>query len=86
MMSLAATRKRKDAHNMQVSSHDKGKVRIVEKAGDVSTETPIKFPRLRPSLPNTAALRGIRRGSVKIFSVFRSGKGACYENGASLLG
>ena len=74
MMSLVATRKRKDAHNTITTSHDKGKVRLIEKSADGTQEFVNKFPRLRSSLPNTRAFSNIRRGSIKIFSVFRSGK------------
>jgi hypothetical protein len=75
MMSLVMARKRKDGHNPMTASHDKGKVRIIERSVDPVQEFTNKFPRLRSSLPNTRAFSNIRRGSVKIFSVFRSGKG-----------
>ncbi|KAF2650517.1 kinase-like protein [Lophiostoma macrostomum CBS 122681] len=82
MMSLVATRKRKDGQNHIVTSNDKGKVRIIEHSGDhvhdplPRTDTFSRFPRLRTSLPNARTFSGFRRGGVKIFSVFRSGKGA----------
>jgi hypothetical protein len=75
MMSLVATRKRKDARNQKAASHDKDKVRIIQKSDDGPHENVPKFTRLRSSLPNNRTLSGIRRGSVKIFSVFRGGKG-----------
>lgn len=74
-MSFVATRKRKDAHNTRPPSPEKGKVRVVEKSGDDHHDAFAKFPRLKPSLPNSRGLAGFRRGSVKIFSVFRTGKG-----------
>ena len=76
MISLVGTRKRKDG---QIPSSDK--VRIIEQSGEQAetpsqkTDTSNRFPRLRTSLPSNRAFSGIRRGSVKIFSVFRSGKG-----------
>jgi hypothetical protein len=77
MMSFVATRKRKDGHHTRAASLEKGKVRRVEKSRDGSRESRPKPARLRSSLPSpsTRALSGIRRGSVKIFSVFRTGKG-----------
>ncbi|KAF2711277.1 kinase-like protein [Pleomassaria siparia CBS 279.74] len=75
MMSLVSARKRKDAHNAVTTSCDKGKVRIIEQAIGAVQEPKDKVPRLRSSIPNTKAFNNIRRGSVKIFSVFRSGKG-----------
>jgi hypothetical protein len=68
MMSLVAARKRKAA------SQDKGKVRVIEKSSDGNPGAFAKFPRLKSNLPNPLAFSGIRRGSVKILSVFRSGK------------
>ncbi|KAF2478298.1 kinase-like protein [Lindgomyces ingoldianus] len=74
MMSLVASRKRKDAHNPRMMSHDKGKVRIIERSADGTRETLTRFPRLRSSLPNNRAFSNLRLGSVRILSVFRSGK------------
>ncbi|ORY15965.1 hypothetical protein BCR34DRAFT_464844, partial [Clohesyomyces aquaticus] len=72
MMSLVAARKRKDIHNPRVTSHDKGKVRIIEHSADATADTLTRFPRLRSNIQSSRALSNIRRGSFKIFSVFRS--------------
>ncbi|KAF2878044.1 kinase-like domain-containing protein [Massariosphaeria phaeospora] len=71
MMSLVASRKRKDVHNQITTSNDKGKVRILEKSIEVD---PSKPARARSSLPNHRAFSNIRRGSIKILSVFKGGK------------
>lgn len=75
MMSFVANRKRKDDHNMTMTSPDKGKVRILEETLDGTHQALSRFPRFRSSLPNTRTFSNIRRGSFRIFSVFRGGKG-----------
>lgn len=75
MSSFVHSRKRKDSHNVMIGSPEKGKVRVVEKTREGTHESQPKLPRLRSTLPNTRAIAGLRRGSVKIFSVFRSPKG-----------
>lgn len=72
MVSRVAARKRKDDNTP--ASQDKGKIRIIENSRDGNPDAFTKFPRLKPSLANPLVLSGLRRGSVKILSVFRSGK------------
>lgn len=71
MVSLVASRKRKDAHNHLVTSQDKGKVRIVSRNSSYASS--IKPLAARSSLPSSRTFSNLRR-SIKIFSMFRSGK------------
>jgi hypothetical protein len=73
-MSLVATRKRKDA-NRVMASHDKGKVRIIERRSNARSGSFAKLTHSRASLPSSRTFSNFRRGSVKIFSIFRGGKG-----------
>ncbi|KAF2115314.1 kinase-like domain-containing protein [Lophiotrema nucula] len=76
MIPFVQNRKRKDIHNKTMATpSEKGKVRIIEKSGDANASFS-RFPRIKSGLPTNRAFSGIRRGSVKIFSVFRSGKGS----------
>ncbi|KAF2676832.1 kinase-like protein [Lentithecium fluviatile CBS 122367] len=73
-MSLVATKKRKDAVPIRVS-HDKDKVRIIERRSNERRSSSItKPPHSRASLPSSRTFSNFRRGSVRIFSIFRSGK------------
>lgn len=78
MISLVATRKRKDAHNPRTASHDKGKVRIIDRSSNGNAEPLVKAPHLRASLPSSRTFSNLRRGSFKIFSIFRGAKGMCH--------
>jgi hypothetical protein len=75
MVSLVATRKRKDIHNPITTSQDNGKVRIFEHHESNLSGSSTKPARVRPNFPSSRTLSNLRRGSVKIFSIFRSGKG-----------
>ncbi|KAJ4303233.1 hypothetical protein N0V90_002126 [Kalmusia sp. IMI 367209] len=72
MVSLAATRKRKDAHNPTTTCHDKGKVRIVEHQGSRRSDSYNKPLPPRTILPSSRTFSNLRRGSFKLFSLFRS--------------
>jgi hypothetical protein len=74
MISLVAPRKRKDANRAMVS-HDKGKVRIIEHRSKGRSGSFVKPTRPRASLPSSRTFSNLRRGSIKIFSIFRSAKG-----------
>ena len=71
-MSLVAARKRKDAHNPQLTSRDKGKIRVVERSAD--RIGPAKLSRGRDGTPASRTLTNLRRGSIRILSMFRNGK------------
>lgn len=68
-MSLVATRKRKDIHNPLLTSRDKGKIRVVERSADGA-----KVSRSRNGNPASRTLTNLRRGGIRIFSIFRNGK------------
>ncbi|CAO2652261.1 Nn.00g005440.m01.CDS01 [Neocucurbitaria sp. VM-36] len=72
-MSLVPTRKRKDVHNPLITSRDKDKVRVIEKSTEGLSNVPAK-PQVRPSRPASRTFNNLRRGSFKIFSIFRNGK------------
>jgi hypothetical protein len=74
MVSLVATRKRKDIQNPITTSQDKGKVRILERHESHLSGSSTKPVQVRPNLPSSRTFSNLRRGSVKIFSIFRSGK------------
>ncbi|KAF9733461.1 Serine/threonine-protein kinase cbk1 [Paraphaeosphaeria minitans] len=75
MVSLVATRKRKDVNNPIMTSQDKGKVRILERHESHLSGSSVKQAPVRASLPSSRTFNNLRRGSVKIFSIFRSGSG-----------
>jgi hypothetical protein len=68
MMSLVPTRKRKGTHNAVQLARDKGKVRVIEQSGDDHSSGSAKNALGRSKLTT------LRRGSIKIFSMFRTGK------------
>jgi hypothetical protein len=67
MISLVTTRKRKDVDCAKSSSNEKSKVRLIEHSDDGHVNTG-KLQRVR-------AFNNIRRGGVKIMSMFRNTKG-----------
>ncbi|KAI8938614.1 hypothetical protein NX059_004486 [Plenodomus lindquistii] len=69
MISLVATRKRKDINSPRLNSRDKGKVRVVERSADGE-----KASRSRSGTPASRTLTNLRRGGIRIFSIFRNGK------------
>ncbi|KAF2446007.1 kinase-like protein [Karstenula rhodostoma CBS 690.94] len=75
MVSLTVTRKRKDSNNPITTSQDKGKVRILERHGSYFSGSSAKPASNRASLPSSRTFSNLRRGSVKIFSIFRTGSG-----------
>jgi hypothetical protein len=77
MMALVHARKRKDAHNPRWPSHDKGKVRLIEHSGQDLLGASTKTTRARNSISASGAFTNLRKGSIKIFSIFRSGKSKC---------
>lgn len=76
-MSLMATRKRKDAHNPLLTSRDKEKIRVVERSADGNG--PVKSSRSRNGTPASRTLTNLRRGGIRIFSIFRNGKSSLGE-------
>lgn len=74
-MSLVAPRKRKDTHNPRWASREKGKIRIVEHSAEglVNGTTVKTGPRAGTSTGRTFI--NLRKGSIKLLSVFRNGKG-----------
>ncbi|KAJ4314999.1 hypothetical protein N0V94_006165 [Neodidymelliopsis sp. IMI 364377] len=67
MISLVTTRKRKDVDYAKSNSNEKSKVRLIEHSDDGHVNTG-KMQRVR-------AFNNIRRGGVKIMSMFRNTKG-----------
>ncbi|KAF1835663.1 kinase-like protein [Decorospora gaudefroyi] len=74
MMSLVPTRKRKDAHNQVQLARDKGKVRVIERSTHARSSGSMKNPQGRASTPASRTFTNLRRGSIRIFSLFRNGK------------
>ncbi|KAF2124156.1 kinase-like protein [Dothidotthia symphoricarpi CBS 119687] len=74
MMSLVTTRKRKSIEKPLLDSHEKSTVRIIERSADGHGDD--KLPRARSTTPGSRTFTSFRRGSVKIFSIFRGGKGS----------
>jgi hypothetical protein len=75
MMSLVSARKRKEAHNPTQLSRDKGKVRVIERSAEGHSSGSTKNLHGRNSTPASRTFTTLRRGSIKIFSIFRNGKG-----------
>ncbi|RAR03972.1 serine/threonine-protein kinase cbk1 [Stemphylium lycopersici] len=73
-MSLVPTRKRKDIHHPVQLAREKGKVRVIERSAAVHSSASAKNPPARISTPAGRTLTSLRRGSIKIFSIFRNGK------------
>jgi hypothetical protein len=74
MISLVPTRKRKDAHNPVELTRDKGKVRLIERSAGGLSSSATKNPQSRTSTPASRTFTSLRRGSIRIFSIFRNGK------------
>ncbi|KAH7064482.1 hypothetical protein BKA63DRAFT_572381 [Paraphoma chrysanthemicola] len=73
-MALVHARKRKDAHNPRWASRDKGKVRLIEHSGQELLGASAKTTQARNSISASGTFTNLRNGSIKIFSIFRSGK------------
>ncbi|KAF9701458.1 hypothetical protein EKO04_001157 [Ascochyta lentis] len=73
MMSLVTTRKRKDVDGAKSSSNEKSKVRLIEHSYDGLLDGTGKPQR------GVRTLNNIRRGGVKIMSMFRSTKGSALD-------
>ncbi|KAF2746978.1 kinase-like protein [Sporormia fimetaria CBS 119925] len=67
MMALVASRKRKDIPTSRFASTDKGKIRRIEGPGG-------QTQRQQATVAPSPSFAGLRRGSIKLFSVFRSNK------------
>lgn len=76
-MSLVPTRKRKDFHNPGQEAQDKGKVRVVERSVEAHPVATAKRPHARNTTPAGRTFTTLRRGSIRIFSIFRNGKSKC---------
>lgn len=74
MMSLVPARKRKDFHSPRLASRNKGRVRVTENSDELLINKPAKH-RMRASLPGSRTLSNLRRGSIRVFSLLRNGKG-----------
>ena len=72
MMSLVTTRKRKEVNNPRSITRNKGKIRVIERSAAGSSST--KLPRVRNATPASRTFSNLRRGSIRIFSIFRNGK------------
>lgn len=73
-MPIVILRKRKNAHNRNLISCKKGKVRIIERSLNRTQEFLPNFLRLRSHLLNAQTIPKIRQGNIKIFTVLRIGK------------
>lgn len=73
-MSLVPARKRKDVHNLIQPSRDKGKVRVIERSAEGYSSRSTTNLQGRNSTPASRTFTTLRRGSIKIFSIFRNGK------------
>ncbi|KAJ5025990.1 serine threonine-protein kinase cbk1 [Bipolaris maydis] len=82
-MSLVPTRKRKDVHNPGQEAQDKGKVRLVERSVDAHPVATAKRPHARNTTPAGRTFTTLRRGSIRIFSIFRNGKKATLGSNGS---
>jgi hypothetical protein len=76
MMSLVPAR-RKGTHNAVQPARNKGKVRVVERSGEEHSSGSAKNPPGRNSTPASRKLTTLRRGSIKILSMFRTAKSTC---------
>ncbi|KAF2821592.1 kinase-like protein [Ophiobolus disseminans] len=74
MMALVPTRKRKDIRNPRWASRDKSKVRLIEHSGHELLSCSTKPVPARVSSSAGRTLSNIRKGSFRIFSIFRNGK------------
>ncbi|RYO16669.1 hypothetical protein AA0121_g6104 [Alternaria tenuissima] len=74
MTSLVRARKRKEAHNQIHLSRDKGKIRVIERSAEGHSSPSTKNLQGRNSTPASRTFTTLRRGSIKIFSIFRNSK------------
>ncbi|CAE7015031.1 hypothetical protein CFE70_002608 [Pyrenophora teres f. teres 0-1] len=84
MMSLVQPRKRKDTHNALQLSRDKGKVRVIERSAALLSSMAggsSKNPHSRSSTPVGRTFTNLRRGNLKLFSLFRNGKSSVPSSG-----
>lgn len=70
MMSLVTTRKRRDVDCGKSSSNEKSKVRLIEASNDGLLDGASGKPQR-----GVRTMKNIRRGGVKIMSMFRTTKG-----------
>lgn len=80
MMSLVTTRKRRDVDCAKTSSNEKSKVRLIEASNDGLFDGASGKPQR-----GVRTMNNIRRGGVKIMSMFRSTKGASPPTHTTLL-
>ncbi|KAG9193318.1 hypothetical protein G6011_03353 [Alternaria panax] len=85
-MSFVPARKRKEAHNPIQSSRDKGKVRVIERSAEGYSSRSTKDLQGRDSTPASRTFTTLRRGSIKIFSIFRNGKSSAPSSGEGTFG
>lgn len=74
-MSLVTTKKRKVVPNPLLPPRDKGKIRVIERSGEGGASA--KVSQRRNDTPASRTVSNFRRGSIKIFSIFRHGKSTC---------
>lgn len=79
MISFGPVRKRKDVHNPVQEAHDKGKVRVVERSTEAQPVAATNSRHARNNTPASRKFTSLRRGSIKLFSIFRNGKSMCIE-------
>ncbi|KAF1939844.1 hypothetical protein EJ02DRAFT_244232 [Clathrospora elynae] len=80
MMSLVPPRKRKDA-NALLLTRDKARVRIIGPSADRHSSGSTKTPHGRANNPASRTFTNLRRGSLRIFSIFRNGKSSTPSSG-----
>ena len=85
-MPIMIPRKRKNAHNRNLISRKKGKVRIIERSLNRTQEFLLNFLRFRSPLLYAQTISKIRQGSIKILTVFRIGKSMVTLNFSRLSG
>jgi autotransporter adhesin len=74
MTSLVRAQKRKEAHNQIHLSRDKGKIRVIERSAEGHSSPSTKNLQGRNSTPASRTFTTLRRGNIKIFSIFRNSK------------
>ncbi|RYN55861.1 hypothetical protein AA0114_g3220 [Alternaria tenuissima] len=86
MMPLVPVRKRKEAHNQIHLSSDKGKIRVIERSAEGHSSLSTKNLQGRNSTPASRTFTTLRRGSIKIFSIFRNSKSSAPSSGEAASG
>ncbi|CAN9197814.1 unnamed protein product [Alternaria alternata] len=86
MTSLVRARKRKEAHNQIHLSRDKGKIRVIERSAEGHSSPSTKNLQGRNSTPASRTFTTLRRGSIKIFSIFRNSKSSAPSSGEATSG